>query len=109
MSDSLKEIAPTCAIAKLDAELMTIKRQRSEQEASELAAYVASADFERRSALVKQSVLATMARCKPMVLRQVADELRLPLDAAAAWVAIEIALPLGETLRISVVDEKESA
>ena len=94
----LKLIAQRCAVAKLDAELLTINRQRSEREASDLATYVATPEFQQRAAAVEARVRADITRCKSIVLREIANELQLPLDAAAAWIAIHIAAPLGETI-----------
>lgn len=93
-----------CGIAKLDGELTAVKCQRRGPEWAALESYVASPDFARRAAEVKEEVLATMARCEPINVGDVARALGLPLDAAAVWLTTEIALPLGEDVRLTVVD-----
>ena len=71
-----------------------IKCQRDEQGWRDLESYVVSPDFERRSAEVKESVFAAITRCEPIKLNKVADELGLPLDAAAVWLTTEITASL---------------
>lgn len=66
-------------------------------------------EFRKRAEALEHRLRTAIALNQPVALAEVASELQVPLDIAAAWIAVKIAIPLGETMRISVVDEKESA
>lgn len=96
-----------CGVAKLDAELSAIKHRRTGPEWADLESYVASPEFKRRAAEVKQDALDALRRCEPINIGEVARALDVPLDAAAIWLTKEIAIPFGGgTITIKVNDTR---
>ena len=85
MQPELSAVAEYCWVGIMNAHLVACAKRRSAEETMDLALWRASAEFAERAARLEPRVRAGITRGRPVPLKDIAAELRLPRDLAVEW------------------------
>ena len=97
MHSSLSEVARYSAVGIFEANVAVSACRCGVVESTELAVYMQSAEFNERAERLKLRICATLESGKPVLARDVAAELQLPLHLAVALLE-RLGIPLDHTI-----------